>query len=221
MELATIEAPQSATGTDAEPNLSDRSILQHFIIRNSTSLRDLAYDAGRHNLFFTAPDAIIAKLFSSLSRYGGAAVESDFMHWAGRFVSREAARYEITGRILTEYEDVLHKAIHECLWTSAVDCAVQHEDIYWEIVFLIFQRAHSLDRPGRAKVSTRLYALAKKHIEFYHNNKNAKRRKSVQFRRNEIACERFSDEELAAMKVADADDAAWNPGYAEAGLSLA
>jgi hypothetical protein len=220
MQVETIEAPQSATGTDAVTNLSDRTILQSFIIKNSAELRDLCHDAAKHKLFFTGPGAVIGSLFANLHRYGGPPIEPDFMKWARRFVSKEAARYEITGRLLAEHEDLIHKAISESLWTSAVDRAVEHQDIYWEIVFLIFQRAHSLDRPGKAKVSTRLWALVEKHVYLYHNKRTHQRRKLVQLRKNELQCEHFSDEELAAMRAEEAGDAAWDPGYAEAGLSM-
>jgi hypothetical protein len=220
MQEATIDAPRSATGADAVTIPNDRIILQHIIIKNSANLRDLAHDAAKQKLFFGTPDAIIGKLFGNLHRYGGPPVEADFMKWARRFVSKEAARYEITGRILSEYEDVMHKAIHECRWTSAVDLAIEHQDIFWEIVFLIFQRAHSLDRKGKAKLSTRLHALVKKHVYLYHNKKNDQRRKLVQLRRNELRCEHFSDEELDAMRAAVTEDTPYDPGYADAGLSM-
>lgn len=220
MQLATIDAPQSAPGTDAETILNDRTKLQQFIINNGAELRDLAHDAGKHKLFYCTPDAILGTLFRSLHCYGGPPVEADFMKWARRFVSKEAARYEITGRILAEYEDVIHKAIHECRWTSAVDLAMEHQDIYWEVVYLIFQRAHSLNRPGPAKLSSRLYALVKKHIYLYHNKPNRKRRALVQLHQGELQCEHFSKEELAAMRAAEIDDAPYDPGYHEAGLSL-
>lgn len=221
MQVAIIDAPQSATGTDAETNLTDRKTLHSFIFKNMAELTDLAHEAGKSTLFFGTPDAIIGMLFRNLHRYGGPPVEADFMVWARRFVSREASRYEITARILAEYKDLIHKAIHESMWTSAIDLAVEHQDVYWEVVFLIFQRAHSLDRKGTAKLSTRLYELVKKHVYQYHNKKNDQRRKSVQRRWNEIGCERFSDDELAAMRAAEADEGVYDPGYSEAGLSLA
>lgn len=220
MQLAPFDAPKSATGTDAATILNDRTVLQHFIVKNSAELRDLAHDAAKQKLFFGTPDTIIGKLFDNLHRYGGPPVEAAFLTWARRFVSKEAARYEITGRILAEYETLIHKAIHECLWESSVDLAVEHQDVYWEIVFLVFHRAHSLDRPGSAKLPTRLWSLVKKHVYLYHNKKNDQRRKLVQLRRNELRCEHFSEEELAVMRAAEADDAAWDPGYAEAGLSI-
>lgn len=220
MRLAAIDTPRSATGADAVTIPNDRTILQSFIISNTAELRDLCHDAGNHRLFFTTPDAIIGKLFRSLSRYGGPPVETDFMQWARRFVSKEAARYEITGRILEEYEDLIYCAIRESLWTSAVDRSIELQDIYWEIVLLIFQRAHSLDRPGKAKLSSRLYALVEKHVFLYHNKRNWKRQKLVQLHRNELRCEHFSNEELDAMRAAEVDDAPYDPGYAEAGLSM-
>jgi hypothetical protein len=207
MQVATIDAPQQATGTTEETILSDRTTLQYFIIKNGTELRDLCHDAAKHKLFFTTPDAIIGKLLSSLHRYGGPPVESDFMEWARRFVAKEAARYEITGRILDKYQNLIFDAIRRSVWTSAENYAVEPKDIFWEVSLLIFQRAHSLDRKGTAKLSSRLYSLVAKHIYMYHNKKNLQRRNAVQLHRNEFQCEHFSDEELAAMKADKAEEA--------------
>lgn len=220
MELAVIDAPQSAPGTDAETNPIGRTILQSFTIANFAELSDLCYEAGKNKLFCTTPEAIIGKLLESLHRYGGPPVESDFLKWARRFVAKEAARYEITGRILAEHSNLIHDAIHKNMWTSAIDRAVEHDDVFWEVVYLIFHRAHSLDAQGKAKLSTRLYSLVEKHCYLYYNSKNAKRRKSVQRQFNEIGCECLSDDELAAMRASEVDDAAWNPGYSEVGLSM-
>lgn len=220
MQLVTIDAPHAATGTATATNLSDRTILNTFIISNAIELRELCHEAGKNKLFFTTPDTIIGKLFSNLHRYGGPPVEANFLNWARRFVSKEAARYEITGRILADYKDLINDAVRKSLWTYAIDRAVELQDIYWEIVLLIFQRAHSLDSPGKAKLSTRLYALVKKHVYQYHNKKNWKRRKKVQGGYRNF-CETFSEEELASIKAAESDDAVYDPGYAEAGFSIA
>jgi hypothetical protein len=225
MQVASFDAPHSAPGTEAETNLCDRKTLQQFIITNSAELTDICHEVGTAGnnplVTFTTPDAIFCKLFDNLHRYGGPPVEADFMTWARRFVSREVDRYVITGRILTEYETLIFSAIQESMWESSQDWAIEPKDFFWEIIYLIFQRAHSLDKPGKAKLSTRLYALVRKHIKFYYNHKNRKRRNAVQLRRNEIRCEHLSEEELAAMKAAEADDAApYDPGYHELGLSM-
>jgi len=182
------------------------TILHPFIIGRGAELRDLCHDAAKHCIFFTTPDAIIGKLFNSLHRYGGPPIENDFIKWASRFVAHEAARYEITGRILATYRRLILNAIRRERWDSATDCAVEDEDIFWEVVDLVFQKAHSLDKPGAAKLSTRLTRLVQKHVYLYHNKPNVQNRRSVLLRRNELGCAFFSDEEMKAMRAEQAED---------------
>jgi hypothetical protein len=219
MQLATIDASQSATGTDAATNLDDRnSTLNSYIIANYLTLTDAAHDATKCKLFFTTPEAIISSLSGNFHRYGGPLEEQPFMAWATRFASREAQRYEITGRILTEYEALIYDAIRQSLWTSAQDWSVEPQDVFWEITLLIFQKAHSLDKPGSAKLSTRIYGLVKRHCYLFHNARNTRRRNAVLRNRTSIDCEFLSDEELAAMKRSSGKP--YDPGYSECGFSL-
>ncbi|MBW4039204.1 MAG: hypothetical protein HIU91_10080 [Acidobacteria bacterium] len=218
----TIDAPQSATGTDAATNLEDRqTTLNNYIIANSLALTEAAFYAAKYQLFFTAPEAILATLYGNLHRYGGPVEETAFLKWANRFVAKEASRYEITGRILTEYEDLIFDAIRQSLWTSAQDWAIEPKDVFWEVALLIFQRAHSFDKPDKAKLSTRIYSLVKKHVYLYYNKKTRDRFKSVRLRQNELRCEHFSEDELNAMRAAEKEEGVYDPGYAEAGLQTA
>jgi hypothetical protein len=219
MKSEQLDAPCTATGTDMETTPEDRtSTLNNFLVANYRNLQDAAYAAYPDLLVFDA-EKIIVQLSKKLNRYTGPPLEPLFMKWACRFMIHEAERYKFASQILVEQADVIHAAIHNSLWTSAVDLAVEHQDIYWQVVELIFDRAHSLNRRGTAKLSTRVTGLVKKHIYFYFNSRNAGRKKKVAkglALDMPIQCERLSDEEIASIRLKDLYD----PGYSEVGLSI-
>jgi len=219
MQAEHIDTSRPAPGPDATTILTDRNqSLNQFIIANYRDLTDAAYTAYPNLLVLDCEKAII-RLGNALIRYTGPAEQTPFLKWATRFVTKEAQRYRIAGRIITNQMEVIHAAIRNNLWTSASDCADEHQDVFWEIVELIFQKAHSLNRRGSAKLSTRVTALVKKHCFLYYNAKNARRRKLIkeQLEANKpINCECLSDEELASMKA----DQVYDPGYSEVGLSM-
>ena len=218
MTLATFDAAQSAPGTDAPTNLTDRTQqLNQYIIANYGNLTAAAFDAYPQ-LLYSQPESIVGTLYGSLKRYGGPAEETSFLKWATRFVIKEAQRYKITTEILVEHNDVIHAAINKCLWTSAIDRMVEHQDIYSEVWWLIFQKAHALNRKGPAKLSTRVYSLIKRHVYFYHSSRNTTRRNAVQRNRASIDCEFLSDAELAAMRPTHGKP--YDPGYDECGFSM-
>jgi hypothetical protein len=106
------------------------------------------------------------------------------------------------------------------MWSSAEDCAVSADDVFNEIALLVYQRAHSLAGKGRARTSTRLYGLAKKHCYLAHSAKNSRRLKAVRRRiqsGGRLQCEYLSDIELASMRP---EFASYDSGYAECSLLL-
>jgi len=91
------------------------------------------------------------------------------------------------------------------------------DDIYAEILALVFQHAHALRKPGRARLSTRLTALVRKHVDLYHNNRRARRIALVKKLPLDLRCEQLSAEELASMEPLSDNDSfgAWaKNGYA-------
>jgi DNA-directed RNA polymerase specialized sigma24 family protein len=134
----------------------------------------------------------------------------------------EAQRHTIATQILAKYERLIYDAIHEALRnSSARDCSTDAEDIYQEVAMLIFARAHLLTKAGTAKLSTRLYSLAKKHVFFAHTsywNRRHRINRQIVERGTWYPVERLSDEEIAAMRPKDG--AGSDLGYGEAKLSL-
>jgi hypothetical protein len=214
-----FDASQKASGTPAKTNLSARKTeVQQLYLSHYSTLTAAAYEAYPHLLVMDA-DRIMELLHAKLSKYTGPSSDEPFLRWATRFVRKESERYAITAQILLEQNRVIHGAINTHTWTSAVDRSVEHDDLYWEIALLIFQRAHSLNRKGTAKLSTRITALVKKHIYLYYNSKNQRRLRLVTEHVQEggsIDCEMLSPEEIASTQPQALE---YDAGYSECGLS--
>jgi hypothetical protein len=129
------------------------------------------------------------------------------MRWAERFVRKEADRYRITGEILHQHHSVIRNTIRKALWTSAVDLAVEVEDIANEVAKLIFERAHSLKQPGKATLRTRLISLVRKHVYLYHNKPNAEHLRIVRENPTHWRCTHLTADELASRRAEQAEEA--------------
>jgi hypothetical protein len=118
-------------------------------------------------------------LASKLPSYRGPLTADAFERWATKIVTKEAARYSIATEIITKNGFYIRTAIRRAFAPShlnrAEDWAVEEDDVFWEVVQLIFQNAHSLHNPGKAKLTTRLWALAKRHVGLYHTSKSNRR----------------------------------------------
>lgn len=199
-----IDSSQSAPGPDAATISLDRqTVLQSFFIQQYEIFLAAAFEVHPELL---APDGerILTVLSHRLDHYGGPLENSSFLRWAERFVRKEARRYKLTEKILAEQNRVIHAAIHEYLWS--LDYVVSsHDDVYQEIAALIFRKALALDKPGRAKLSTRITALVRRHT-YYRNKKNSRRKELVEANPSAIRCEWVPPEQVRETKVYD-------PGY--------
>lgn len=213
-----LDALHAANGTAADTDSSTRTnLISQLFFNNYAALTAVAYEAYPGLLVWDC-DRILTQLGQRLGRYKGPLAQEPFMRWAERFVTKEAERYAITTRILTEYRKVIFKAISDNLWNSAQDRATEHADIFAEVMLLVFRKAHALNRKGTAKESTRVYGLVKKHVFLFHNTRNKRRREAVArhlAQLGELACETFTPEELESISHDGISE-----GYAEAGLSL-
>lgn len=198
------------------------SAAQPYTTTHHATLTREAYQT-HPGLYVRDCDTILQRLEQRVERFVRRFKTSPPIEQAVRFVCQEAERHAITERILVEHGRLIHKSIHLSVWTSAVDLAVEHGDLFSEISFEIFKRAHSLNRAGTAKLSTRIYSLAKKHCWFAHNSKN-RRRHRLNREQSLIVCgygvETVSDRERAALKADAKADMVWDSGYSECGLSV-
>lgn len=220
MKDVNFDAPQPVHGSTAENESFSRTAqLEQLYFDSFTTLRDASYEQYRELLVWDC-DKILAGLSDQFHKYKGPPTAVAFEKWAVRQVKRESLRYKLTYNILAEHSRLIHKAIHQSLWSSATDAAIQHSDIFQEISALIFCKAHALNRRGTAKLTTRLFSLVETHCRLYHNKKNARRKALIQSRIADglpVCREQLSEAELAAMRP---EASAYDPGYVEAGLSL-
>jgi hypothetical protein len=145
-----------------------------------------------------------------------------FERWAKRKAIEEASRYVFLALAMGEYRLMMLKVISDGIWTSSAgeNRAVEPDDLYSEVLLLIFAMAPKFLKNRQAKLSTRLCGLAKRHT-FFHNSNTAKRRNAVARRlekgKDLGVPEILSDAEIASMKK---DAAVYDAGYAEVGFSL-
>jgi hypothetical protein len=199
MNLVNFDASQLANGTIANTESIDRTTaLKQFYASNFGTLKAAAHESQK--LLFYETDAAVAALSRNLNKYKGPLDERSFLKWANRWVAMEAARYPFLTMVMTEHSRVIYAAIKDNLWTSAEDRAVEYQDVYSEVLMLVFNKAHVLCKKGSAKLSTRLYELTKKHVYLYHNSKNKRRFEAVARRLQRggsIDAEQMSEDELA------------------------
>jgi hypothetical protein len=144
------------------------------------------------------------RVFTLLHEYGGPLDSESFENWGRRKAIEESSRYVFMHLANGEFKLMILKVISENIWQSATDSAVEPHDLFNEVLMLIFRMAPKFLKDKRAKLSTRLCALAKKHV-FFHNSKNTKRLKAVTRRierGGEFSVEMMSEEELAAERAA-------------------
>jgi hypothetical protein len=212
-----IDPPQLANGAIAD---NDSQARQLKLYTNCFStLQDAAYDAFPN---LSAPDCYrameaVARL---LHEYGGPLDSESFERWGKRKAIDESSRYVFLHLALGEYKRMILATIAKEMWTSAQDRSIEPEDLFSDVLLLIFEKAPQFLKNKRAKLSTRFCALAKRHVYFYYNSKFTKRLKAVNRRLERgqtLDVETLSEIEIASMKN---DRLVSDLGYSEAGLSL-
>jgi hypothetical protein len=177
MKHRQVEGPAASTGAGAPTRLQQT---QQYLFTHYGILEEAAYDT--HQLSVWDCKAVLELLSSKLPTYKGPVNAAAFERWATKLVIKEAERYKILDDILSKYELLIHKAINEGMGIGAVDRAVEHQDIFWQVAHLIFLKAHDLTKKGTAKLSTRLYALAETHVRLYYRNPVNRRHKLCRLR---------------------------------------
>jgi hypothetical protein len=193
--------------------------IQQLMFHSYGELTQAAYEVNPTLLVFnTGP--ILEHLRQRLDKYRGPLDDGGiaFTKWASKIVRRESRRYEFHSRVIKEYKLLIHAGIRAALnATSAQDHSVEADDIFNEVSLLIFNLAHALMKPGTsklpecppAKLSTRLFNLAKGHTHFYYVVKWERR---LALNQERVAAglpygvETLSDEELASMNAAENGD---------------
>ena len=128
---------------------------------------------------FPQIDDVLSRLSESLVLYEGEATEEAFMAWATPYLQEQAHlalvshnhRSELTPGLLAEFEGTIYAAIYKEMPEFKFDNSHQVEDIFQEIAIRVFIEADQLYSKAEdtAQLRNRIYALAKKHILFYHS----------------------------------------------------
>lgn len=134
-------------------------------------------------------DRILERVEASLDSYGGELTAAEFNEWACNFVRGETKNHRFLNEVLAEHTRIIFAGIRSALGGSSEDLSVEQCDLFNEVVMLAFKMAPALSKPGPAKLSSRLYALARLHVLSYHTTKRNNRLRLVTERASEISAE--------------------------------
>jgi hypothetical protein len=180
-------------------------IVEALYFAAADDLRYLVTDTDTHNrLGFMDPDNILALLADKLPYYCGDLTLDAFGLWARDFVLQETQRFIATTAILKAHKQLIDSAIYFETRTFATDRAVEVEDLRNDIAKLIFERAISLSKPGRASLKTRLRKLVRRHCIDYYVKKTKRRLRIVTEFKTTLSrkgVEVFSSQELASIRA--------------------
>jgi hypothetical protein len=126
------------------------------------------------SLLFGDADSILCLLADELPSYRGKLTEQAFSRWAAKFIEKTAKRYADTATILEANRPYIRAAIRRTMPYGIFDNALSMSDLENEIAIRVFADVESLaDNPEKhtAKQSTRVYGMAKKHLEYYVTSK--------------------------------------------------
>jgi hypothetical protein len=135
---------------------------------------------------------------------------------ATKLVVKEAHRTAAFYNLIAEHGSLIKSAIRRTLFQSGyIEHSIEIEDVFQEVSLLLYQYTDALLKPGTAKLSTRIYELARLHVLGYHVEKGRNRLRIVEARMYErggfCGPETLSRMELASMR-AEMDD---ESGYGE------
>ena len=122
---------------------------------------------------------------------------------------RDAKRREIVNLALTTHKRLIYSAILNQVKNSFVqDYSTDKDDLFSEVLGLAWDLADEFEKEGKAKLSTRLYQLARKHA-YFRLKKARNRHRLVTENIDKIregGAATFSDDELASIRASELDE---------------
>jgi hypothetical protein len=175
-------------------------------ISEDQSLRTLfVMEVGDRTWTINVADQAVKGIAAHLEDYTGPIDSSSFLDWAKPLAKGAALRLSRFYQIIDEHKGAIRGGIWSALPPRNYfdDNNALVEEISQEVYLLVMKYLDSLTKCGTAKLSVRLFALAKKHALNYHVKKARRRLKAVQRRLSQGGSigvpEVLSDQELAAM----------------------
>jgi hypothetical protein len=152
---------------------------------------------------------VLARLYTELPEYDGGLNDRSYLQWAEEFIKAEARKFAFVATVAKDHGAVIHGGIWSALRSSpfVMECSIGADDLYSEVLSLILKYADNLAEKGSARLSSRLYALARKHALFSVRKRNRRFAKilSQPDAVRAFIKETLTDEELAAIKAGEGD----------------
>jgi hypothetical protein len=168
-----------------------------------SELRDLASEDAK--LLVQDIDNLVEALGSRLAEYNGDLEDEPFLTWAGSVIRPAVSRISKLYEILEKHGGAIRGGIWSALPKSNRfdDNSALVQEAAQEVAMLVLTNLDDLLEPSPAKLSSRLFALAKRHTLDYYTKKTRRRHQAVQRRLSQGGSlgvpEVLSDQELAAM----------------------
>jgi hypothetical protein len=189
-----------------EQNQQDRQLqLERLFHRNYSDLIDLASEDRR--LLVADADNIVQALAARLAEYDGDPEDEPFLTWAGSVIRPTVSRISKFYQLLEEHSGAIRGGIWAALPRSNRfdDNSALAQEAAQEVAMLVLTNLDDLLEPGPAKLSVRLFALARRHTLDYYTKKARRRLNAVQRRLSQGSSfnlpEVLSAQELASMRA--------------------
>jgi hypothetical protein len=195
---------RAVTVPSPAPTLATR---QQLYINNLSNLRDAGYSTYPTMLYFDA-ERTLEKLSLRLHRFICDS-DSDFLRLAECYSRNVAAHLKRFYTMISEHSRLIYSAIERSLYGEPEDRAIEVEDIHREVSLLMFPIVNSLLGQGTAKLSTRIFALTRKHAYFYHVAPRRTRKAVVEQRIHavgDLGVETLTEMELADIRASELEN---------------
>jgi DNA-directed RNA polymerase specialized sigma24 family protein len=158
-------------------------------------------------------DEAVQGVARHLDEYTGPIESSSFLDWAKPLAKGAAIRLSKFYQIIDEHKGAIRGGIRSALPSRNFfdDNFALVEEIFQEVAMLVMKYLDSLTEPSTAKLSVRLYGLARRHCLDYYVKKSRRRLKAVQRRLAQGGFdlpEVLSDLELASIRADEHEEIA-------------
>jgi hypothetical protein len=205
-----------ATVPPTAPATIDQTTREQLYIANIGNFRDSAY-AVYPSMPHMDTERILGKLADRLNRFivdDGA----DFLRSAQQYVRNVARHLQRYYSLINDHTKLIYSAIQRSLYGETESWAIEVDDVVMEVNLLMYSMVNALLAPGTAKpgspktaaLSSRIFALARKHCYYYHVSPRRRQRNAVERRVKTVGdlggAEFLTEMELRSMAADELED---------------